>query len=198
MRKIFLLTFAAMFFLACTTEVVKVEEQTGTEAEKLAEFEVVLPMETYSVTKKKFGEFFNDRFYGYHVGDDLEVNDTSKTYQVFSIANGTVRYIDDVSGYGGVMVIEHTIGDAKINAIYGHIALNSTTLKAGDTVTKAQVLAELGDHESEETDGERKHLHFALYKGDELRLNGYVNGEELTGLWINPTEFFKTYGYGNI
>jgi len=44
----------------------------------------------------------------------------------------------------------------------------------------------LGDHESAETDGERKHLHFGIHKGSDIDMRGYVAIEEELENWIDP------------
>ena len=43
-------------------------------------------------------------------------------------------------------------------------------------------------------DGERKHLHFALYEADEIRLAGYVQSEAELDDWIKPSDFFTSFG----
>ena len=56
----------------------------------------------------------------------------------------------------------------------------------------------MGDNESEETDGERKHLHFALYDPSlfsNTPINGYEQQEDRVSLWINPQTFFAQHGY---
>ena len=63
-------------------------------------------------------------------------------------------------------------------------------LAPGATVKLGQQIALLGDGYSDETDGERKHLHFAIIPGESSNLKGYVQNEsELSG-WIDPLEFF--------
>jgi len=164
---------------------------------------VVLPLDGniagYNPNYKRFGEYFQDRFTGYHLGEDAEISREDlgpgevQEVPIRAIANGTVRFIDWVSGYGGVMVVAHEIGDEKVTAIYGHIDLASINLVVGNIVTKGQFLANLGDHKTKETDGERQHLHFALYQGDDIRLQGYEKEAEKIDNWINPQDFFRTH-----
>lgn len=159
---------------------------------------VVLPIAEYQQrrTFNGFGEFSQGALAGYHVGEDIEYTDVLlKEVPIRAIAQGVVRRIGSVSGYGGVVVILHTIEDRQVHAIYGHIDLASSGLSQGDPVEKGEFLANLGDHESEETDGERKHLHFALYEGEELRLQGYESSSLAVESWINPHNFFEEYGY---
>lgn len=145
-------------------------------------------------TYKGFGEYIQDRFTGYHVGDDIEYADVEADVPVQSIADGTIVKKGDVSGYGGVIVINHVIQGEHISAIYGHLDLASSDLKEGDAVTRGQFIGNLGDHESEETDGERKHLHFAVYFGDDVRLSGYEPTAEGVKDWVNPQNFFENMG----
>lgn len=157
---------------------------------------VVLPIAEYGERRilKAFGEYIEDRFRGYHVGDDIEYTDSKEEVPVLAIATGRVHQAGRASGYGGVMVIEHQIGDDKISAVYGHLDPSSIRLPVGDKVMAGQQIAFLGEHESKETDGERKHLHFGLYKGDEVRLAGYVPSADKLNSWINPQDFFAAQG----
>jgi len=170
-----------------------IPESTPLVAEKP---EVVLPIENYKNgrTFKLFGEYIEDRFKGYHVGDDVEVVDKGNEISVVSIADGIVGQVSRASGYGGLVSIDHLNGlpDA-ITALYGHLDLNSVELKPGDKVEAGQFIGYLGDDQSPETDGERKHLHFALYTDEEPRVAGYVADEDDVRNWINPTEFFSSY-----
>lgn len=159
---------------------------------KPAEAEAVLPIAGYASrrTYKMFGEYISDRFSGYHIGDDVEYGEVKTEVPVIAIAQGTVRKIGRVSGYGGVVIIQHTVGGKKVNAIYGHLDLASSKLRVGASVARGDFIANLGDGESTETDGERKHLHFALYEGDELRLSGYEKNADDVRRWLNPTDLF--------
>jgi murein DD-endopeptidase MepM/ murein hydrolase activator NlpD len=111
-----------------------------------------------------------------------------------AVADGKIIRAGRVSGYGGMILIAHNISGKTINAIYGHLDLNSVSLKAGQPVTKGQVIANLGADKSTDTDGERKHLHFALYEGAPNRINGYVPTSAELGNWINPQQFFLDHG----
>lgn len=163
---------------------------------KTEDITVVLPIAEYAerLTYKAFGEFIKDRFSGFHVGDDIEYQNSSEEIPVKAIGDGAVVQKEKVSGYGGVIVIKHTIKDKSIHALYGHLDLSSTSLQKGDAVKTGEVLANLGNHKSEETDRERKHLHFALYEGDKIRLEGYESSEAKVAAWINPYQFFQDNG----
>lgn len=157
---------------------------------------VVAPIAEYGKRNslKLFGNYIQDRFVGYHVGDDIEYTDTEDTIPVYAISVGTVEYKNWVAGYGGLIRVKHTINDKTIRALYGHVALDSSSLQVGDTVAAGQFIANLGKGNSTETDGERKHLHFGLYEGDIIRINGYENKQGSVGNWINPKQFLLDQG----
>ncbi len=192
------LSFAVFLLLgACSSQqdLVRLEDTL----ESVEAVEVVLPVEGYfeRATYKVFGEYYSDRFVGWHSGDDVEFVDTVEEVPVVAIADGTVTRVGTVGGYGGFMSILHTVDGREIHAIYGHIDLSSTSLSVGDAVTRGQFLANLGEGYSSETDGERKHLHFGLYEGSDLRVNGYESSEAGLSKWINPSEFFVSLGLGD-
>lgn len=145
-------------------------------------------------TFKAFGEFVSDRFQGYHAGDDVEYADTATEVPVRAIADGVVKYHGRVSGYGGVMIIEHDVAGEKVLATYGHLDIQSSSLKVNDAVVRGQTLAILGAGETAETDGERKHLHFALRPAGKVVLAGYAATPTLLAEWINATDFFARHG----
>lgn len=129
-------------------------------------------------------------FTGYHDGDDLETTPAEAAIDVpvYAIADGTVREAQHVNGYGGLIVIQHKLGNQTVTAYYGHISLAKTTMKASQTVKAGQQISVLGQGCSAETDNERKHLHFALHKGTAIDVRGYAPTlAELTA-WINPKD----------
>ncbi|QQR55293.1 M23 family metallopeptidase [Candidatus Peregrinibacteria bacterium] len=109
-----------------------------------------------------------ERFKGYHTGVDVEAGDLSEDVPVFSIADGEVFAASEVEGYGGVLVLRYSLQGETLLALYGHVDRSSLTVSVGDEVKTGQILGFLGEAYSEETDGERKHLHFALIPGEHL------------------------------
>jgi len=174
----------------------KVQGGRLAEQVKTSPSHLVLPIAEYGkrLTFKVFGQYVQDRFTGYHAGDDIEYQEETKEVPVISIADGTVAFIGKVSGYGGLIIIKYSIDGKTYHALYGHIDLSSSDLKKGDPVDSGQFLANLGDNKSAETDGERKHLHFGLYEGEELRYRGYETNQEKVSTWINPYNFFLMHG----
>ncbi|EKD76330.1 MAG: metalloendopeptidase-like protein membrane protein [uncultured bacterium] len=158
----------------------------------------VYPMPDYSTlrTKKMFGQYVasdsGDSFSGYHTGDDIEVTDVTAEVPFFSLADATVLKKEIVSGYGGVIILEFVDGLTVYHALYGHVDLNSITMVVGDKVTAGEQLGMLGDDGSSEADGERKHLHFAIYPfvGTVLYA-GYTDSDVDLNQWVNPADFLR-------
>lgn len=159
--------------------------------------DVVFPVDRFvnGRTYLAFGEYVKNRFSGYHLGDDIEYTDTTAPVPVRAIAEGEVVYKRNVGGYGGLIIVEHTMPDEEVvRALYGHVDIDTSSFEEGDKVSAGEELAILGEHESEDTDGERKHLHFALYKSSAIWLPGYSESLATVKNWINPQDFFERHG----
>lgn len=172
---------------------------------------IFFPMTSYAarITNRGYGKVIthNDDdtlacgadFEGYHTGDDLEVpdNELESEVPVYAVANGTVRQRSNVNGYGGLIVIEHTLEGQTVTAYYGHINLAQTTLTPGSSVRAGERISILGKGCSSETDGERKHLHFAIHKGKDVAVKGYINSRDELNDWINPLDTLNRLGAKN-
>ncbi len=147
----------------------------------------------YHATLKVFGQFVDDRFYGYHAGEDVEVlpEFEGSDVEVRAAAEGYIVYKNWVGGYGGVVIIEHEISGEIYRSLYGHLDLDSVTQDVGEPLQKGEVFALLGDPYSTQTDGERQHLHFSVWKGEAVQLAGYVGKSSELAKWLNPQDFYK-------
>lgn len=127
-------------------------------------------------------------FTGYHTGVDLEIFSSEQNIPVpvHALADGKVIIANNVKGYGGLIVLRHN----TFTSLYGHLDLTSTQIKINDQVKKGQFLANLGAACSIQTDGERKHLHFAIHRGQEVDIRGYVSNLSEISAWIDPKEVF--------
>lgn len=138
---------------------------------------------------------FQNQFTGFHAGTDVEFNapaDLSREIAVRSIADGTVVYVGDVAGYGGVLVIRHERPE-PVTSLYGHVRLRDA-VPVGTVVTTGQVVAYLGVHFSAETSGARKHLHFGIHRGSELDLAGHLPSREaVVAEWHDPNAWLQRY-----
>ena len=150
------------------------------------------------ITKKPFGIFITpetspvqpDRFDGFHTGVDVEYGDVPGDVPVYAIESGTVLVSRFASGYGGVTVIRHTLVDGRsLLVLYGHLD-PSTLIPPGTAVVRGQSIGILGEGETDETDGVRKHLHFALIKGNATNLAVYVASAEALDGWYDPLTFY--------
>ncbi len=195
--KIFSLLLITAFFLSgCTkTSAPPVGEEliVNNEGEQVA---AVFPMANYvdGRTKKVFGQYVKDRFDGFHTGDDVEVAQNDKQVEVLAITPGKVIYKKWTAGYGGVVVLKHTISDDSYIVLYGHLRLSSIKKTVGDEVKTGEVIGYLGSPNSYDTDNERKHLHFSIYKLNDINVSGYVSSPNQLVNWINPTQFFVDLG----
>jgi len=145
------------------------------------------------VTKKFFGTYVTpqnspvkpEKFTGFHTAVDVEYEDTTGDIPVFSIDNGQIIYSNQVNGYGGFIAIQYS----QYIGIYGHLRPKSL-LPNKSVVKKGDTIGILGTGYSTETDGERKHLHFAVLKGSKLDFRGYVESKSELSLWLNPLDLF--------
>lgn len=161
---------------------------------------VVKPIKYYpeEITLKRFGDLIKpetspvqpEKFSGYHTGVDIEVLKINEEIPVYAITDGEVVRSNTAGGYGGIMTIKHKIGDKTLFVIYGHLK-PSSQLPVKSQVVTGQEIAVLGDDKSAETDSERKHLHFGIYKGTTPDIAGYVKNESQLKNWLNPLDIVK-------
>ncbi|MBI2587913.1 M23 family metallopeptidase [Candidatus Azambacteria bacterium] len=188
-----------------TVETMKPAELARGE-EKFAE---PLPGAKLRMTKKPFGLYVTpqkspvspERFAGFHTGVDLEVTkaEEERDVPVYAFCKGNVIDAREVSGYGGVLVTDCSVNGEPVTVLYGHLKFSSIkehekleTLPSSrkiPVVEPGQVIGVLGRGFSAETDGERKHLHFAIHRGEGFSLRGYVDREEQLAEWMDPVTF---------
>ena len=143
------------------------------------------------ITKKSFGDYISpknspiqpERFAGFHTGVDIEYGDGEGDVEVVAACDGEIVLRRWVSGYGGTIGLKCQINDIDYYLVYGHLAINSILNKT--KVVKGEKLAILGKEFSQETDYERKHLHFGISQNS-LDIRGYVQNENELEKWINP------------
>ena len=166
---------------------------------ELSESSLADPIDDFKarITKKNFGQYFDpqnstvspERFTGYHTAVDIEYEDVSVDVPVYAVADGKITLSTTASGYGGVYMMEFQ-KDAQIyTALYGHIRPSSLP-KIGTEYKKGQQIAVLGTGYSQETDNERRHLHFGILKGSSTNIKGYVQSKSDLSSWLDPFDFF--------
>lgn len=131
------------------------------------------------VTKKPFSLYVSpdhspvtpERFTGYHTGVDFEIlpGEENKDIAVSAICAGKLLLKKSASGYGGVVVESCKLNNQNITIIYGHLKLSSINLKVNQTIAVGEKIGILGKGYSNETSGERKHLHLGIHKGVAVR-----------------------------
>ncbi|MEX2055121.1 MAG: M23 family metallopeptidase, partial [Candidatus Andersenbacteria bacterium] len=114
------------------------------------------------VTKKSFGTYVTpqdspvqpEKFTGYHTGVDVEYDDVLDDVPVRAIADGEVVVARVAQGYGGVMLIKHTIAGEERLVVYGHLKPDNLR-RVRSTVKAGEEIGVLGAGGTAETDGER-------------------------------------------
>jgi murein DD-endopeptidase MepM/ murein hydrolase activator NlpD len=153
------------------------------------------------VAKKPFGLYVTpknspvspEKFSGYHTGVDFEILPGEETLDVpvRAVCGGKLLLKKSVSGYGGVAVESCELADQQVTIIYGHLELTSINHEIGQAVAAGETIGLLGRGYSDETDGERKHLHLAVHKDAAVNLLGYVQDKKLLDGWINALDYMK-------
>ncbi|MDD3498522.1 MAG: M23 family metallopeptidase [Candidatus Moranbacteria bacterium] len=148
------------------------------------------------ITKKTFGMFVSpetspvkdDKFRGFHTGADFEVfeKEIEAEVPIKAVCSGILALKKIASGYGGVAVQKCEIDGKAATIIYGHMDPGSIGFEKGDEIKAGEIVGNLGDNKSAETDGARKHLHLGIHKGENINIKGYVDSEEKTADWIDP------------
>ncbi len=159
---------------------------------------ISLPMDNAleRVTKKSFGikispqdsPIMPEKFSGYHTGVDFEVLSAEENSKITikAICDGKLLLKRQASGYGGVMVQSCQLNGQAITVVYGHLSLASVSLAIGDSIKAGQTIALLGKGFSQETDGERKHLHLSIHLGSGINIRGYVDQVGELQSWLDP------------
>ena len=129
-------------------------------------FEVTLPL-TGKVTSS-----FGSREYplngdpDFHTGVDIAADEGTP---IAAISDGVVKKAGYCDGYGNYLKIEHAGG---FISLYAHCS--SLAVSEGQTVTKGQIIAQVGSTGA----STGNHLHFGLQQG---------------GIWYNPAYIFPEY-----
>lgn len=153
------------------------------------------------VTKKPFGIKVSpgnspikpEKFSGYHTGVDFETTpeEADADVPISAICTGKILSKRSATGYGGITIQACKINDRDVTIIYGHLKLSSIAVKVGDTLEAGQKFALLGKGYSNETSGERKHLHLGIHKGAAINILGYVNASGLLSSWLDVTKYLQ-------
>lgn len=174
------------------------EKIAGDSKAKAKEEKVAAPIDNWEerITKKPFGIFITpenspvspERFSGYHTGVDFETHDEEDNEEIVvkSVCDGEILQVQEVQGYGGVVIQSCEINNEKVTVLYGHLNIKSEkTVKVGDNVEAGNEISILADENSRLSGFERKHLHIGIHKGEEIIYIGYVDIEDKLENWLN-------------
>lgn len=153
------------------------------------------------ITKKPFGLYVTpknspvqpERFTGYHTGVDFETtaDEQNLDVPVSAVCSGPLAMKKWASGYGGVAVQSCKLQGQDVTIIYGHLNIDSVTLKVGEQINAGDKIGILGQGYSQQTDGERKHLHLGIHKGTSINILGYVQNKADLANWIDAQSLLK-------
>ncbi|KJL36426.1 M23 family metallopeptidase [Tessaracoccus sp. Y36] len=117
--------------------------------------------------------------YKLHSGTDFAGPDGTP---ILAAADGVVTVAEYSGGYGGLVVIEHTVDGKTVATAYAHSWETGIRVTAGDRVTAGQHIADVGS--SGNSTG--PHLHF------EVRIGG-TNGE-----YTDPAVWLEQHGAADL
>ena len=144
--------------------------------------------------KDKKDDWYNALNFGEnnHLGEDWNKNSGGNTdcgEPVYAVANGTIVYAQNAgSGWGNVLIIEHTSPNGKkVESLYGHLL---EILKKSGEVKKCEQIAKVGN-----ADGKYLcHLHLELREETcpmWHTVGGGYSGERKG--WLEPSEFIDSH-----
>jgi murein DD-endopeptidase MepM/ murein hydrolase activator NlpD len=134
-----------------------------------------------------------ERFSGYHTGVDFEtfVNEHDVDVKIYAICTGPLITKKYANGYGGVAVQQCQINNSDVTVIYGHLKLDSISVKLSENISSGKLIGVLGNGYSAETDSERKHLHLGIHRGKNINLLGYVQNQNDLDQWLDVMTLLK-------
>jgi murein DD-endopeptidase MepM/ murein hydrolase activator NlpD len=153
------------------------------------------------VTKKPFGIYITPRnspvspekFKGFHTGTDFETlpDEQNSDVEITAACTGNVLLKKWATGYGGVLVESCTLDNNPVTIIYGHLNIASININVGQTLSAGDKIGNLGKGFSQQTDGERKHLHFGIHKGASINILGYVQNQAGLSGWLDAEKYLE-------
>lgn len=189
---------AGLYFLSQQNIESKEEVEFSSAEDKLivqpgiAGLALVIDQAQERIKENSFGILKENK--GYYTGiafESFEEEQKGKEVPVFVFCEGTLVEKRFAIGYGGIAIQECILEGQTVYVLYGHMDLESIEFNIGDELTPGIQLGNLGDHESAETDGTAKQLHFSIHKGIKPDIRGYVQTKEELTEWIDPLLYLK-------
>ena len=166
---------------------------------KAQQFRAPIDRALERATKKPFGIYITsqnspvqpERFSGFHTGVDFETfaDEQNKDVPIYAICTGITLLKEWASGYGGLVVQSCQLANQDIAVIYGHLNLASVGTAKNLLMSAGEKIGNLGKGFSQETDGERKHLHLGIHKGRSINILGYVQNSSELSNWIDVIKY---------
>ncbi len=147
------------------------------------------------VTKKPFGIEVSpksspvspEKFTGFHTAVDFEMfpDELNKPVGINTVCRGIIKEKKMATGYGGLVTQECSVDGEKITVVYGHLKLATIQAKPGEVLEAGAYLGALGESNTPDSGGERKHLHLGILKGISADIRGYVPKREMLEAWLD-------------
>jgi len=142
----------------------------------------------YPVGKPDADGYYNAQPFGEnnHLGDDFNAltgGDTDLGDPVYTVANGYVRFAQDVGGgWGNVIRVVHKMPDGTwVESLYGHC--DTMLVKTRDWVKRGDQIGTIGNAHGQY----KAHLHFEMRNNLLLRIGpGYAKNKDG---YLNPVDF---------
>jgi murein DD-endopeptidase MepM/ murein hydrolase activator NlpD len=122
---------------------------------------VVFPLPAGSYTKTDSFGWRIDPYTGerrFHSGSDLAA---PLGTPILAIADGVVSFAGQRGTYGGLITIEHTVGDERVTSYYAHMYDQGMHVATGDSVVAGQHIGDVGS--AGKSTG--PHLHLEIHPG---------------------------------
>ncbi len=153
------------------------------------------------ITKKHFGTYVTPKdspvnpevFTGFHTAIDFETFASEKDIDVpvSVVCSGKILVKRVANGYGGMVVQSCILNGDPITVVYGHLRLADMKAIVGDTLKAGEFLTNLGTGYSNETAGERKHLHLGIHKGAVSDTRGYIANKSDLSNWVDFEQYVE-------
>jgi len=135
-----------------------------------------------------------EQFIGFHAGTDYEItaDELESDVPVFAICSGEIRYSGFTQGYGGLIAQHCTILKESVTVLYGHLALD-TLPDLGSAVQAGNKIGLLASARSNDSGGNRKHLHLGIHRSNSSDFRGYVQSKQELADYIDPETVLPSF-----
>lgn len=135
------------------------ESSSGSPVPETSRIVFPLPAGTYT-TSDSFGPRI-DPYTGVerlHAGSDLPAPAGTP---ILAVADGLVTYAGERGTYGGLIILEHTVGGQRVASYYAHMYDEGIHVAAGDSVAAGQHIGDVGSAGKSTA----PHLHLEIHPG---------------------------------